>query len=172
MTKAPPGGRNPVARQRADQLVERVVAADILARMGDPLARLQEARGMDRARQVMDRLMGAQRVARARDLGHGEASRPAGTFGSARIACARLSIPHSPQPTGPSIARRRSPSASARASETQSRASIPVRDLQRLDALDLVRRLHDPLAQREADARNPRYPPGSPSSRPAWSRSR
>jgi hypothetical protein len=171
MTKAPPRGRNPVARQRTDQLVERVVAADILARMGDPLARLQEARGMDRARQVVDRLMGAQRVARPRDLGHGE-PHAAGTTGSIPHRLRQAVDPaqpaaHRPQHRATPLAQRLGP----RVGDPEPRLD-PVRDLQRLDALDLVRRLHDPLAQREAHARNPRYPPGSPSSRPAWSRSR
>ena len=64
-TTAPLGARDAASRKRAGELVERIVASDILARFDDALARHIEARGMNRAglgvqglhlRQKLDRL--------------------------------------------------------------------------------------------------------------------
>jgi hypothetical protein len=161
--------RTPSRASAPIKFVERVVPPDILARMGDPLPGCR-TRGMDRAGQIVDRLMGAQRIARPRDLGGRSKRAPSGTCGKARIACARLSIPHSPQPTGPSIARRRSPSASAFASRSRAAPRCPPH-LQRLDALDLGQRSTIPSLSAKPMPKSS-ISAGSPSSRPAWSRSR
>ena len=58
-----------VARQRADELVERVVASDVFAHGDEPAAGLPECRGMDRARLPVELLARRQRLERAHDLG-------------------------------------------------------------------------------------------------------
>ena len=50
---------------------------------------------------------------------------PTLTQGGGRIACARLSRPHSPHPVGPAICRRRSPSAAPKGCFSHIRSSMP-----------------------------------------------
>ena len=102
------GRVDPRPRQRADQLVERVVPAHVLAREQDAVARPPEARRVDRPRLVVERLPVAQLAPARTARPTGEiATPPGGRAGRGRTACARLSMPQRPQPTGPTLARRR-----------------------------------------------------------------
>ena len=69
-TMAPAAGVLAGTRERADQLVERVVAADVFARQHQPFTGPQEPRRMDRAGLVVQRLVDLRaRPWRAGDLG-------------------------------------------------------------------------------------------------------
>ena len=94
--------------QRAGELVERIVAADILARLDDALAGNVEAGGMNRAGLGMQRLDLRQKLDRLNDVvGASSVSGDAPTLSTARIASSIDSMPQSPQPTGPASRRRR-----------------------------------------------------------------
>ncbi len=68
-TTAPDASVDAGLGQRAGQLVQRVVAADILARRDDALARSIEPRGMNRAGLGMQRLHLRQQPHRLHDVG-------------------------------------------------------------------------------------------------------
>src|SRR5690606_119894 len=79
---------DPLADERAEQLVERIVAADVLSHMQDLALRRGPGRRMDRA-------------ARARASAPGASSRPSGTGGAGRITSSSRRLPHRPQPLRP-----------------------------------------------------------------------
>ena len=59
----------PSRAESAGELVERVVASDILAKRNQPALGLVEAGGMHRARLVVQHLEGRERLDRGHDLG-------------------------------------------------------------------------------------------------------
>ena len=131
----------PCARHRADQLVQRVVPADILAgqrrcpRPGD-----QKPGRMDRPRLVVQRLPVAQRVGRRRDLG-GASAQAAGrdrrqrAHGLGEAVDAAEAAAHRARHEAPP----RAASASARSSAQPHLRLDALRLGQHLEALDLVR---------------------------------
>ena len=64
----PPLAATPAARQRAGELVERIVAADILAQRDDAVRRRPERRGVDGAGLDVDRLQRRDGRHRRHDL--------------------------------------------------------------------------------------------------------
>ena len=74
-TTAPVVPSTRLSGQRPGQLVERIVAADILARLDDALAGNVEARGMHRAGLRMQRLDLRQKLDRLHDVGGGKRER-------------------------------------------------------------------------------------------------
>src|SRR5690606_17962349 len=58
--------RDPLPGEGADQLIKRVMAADILAREKDAAPRQQKARRMERLRHIMERLETSQCIGRPR----------------------------------------------------------------------------------------------------------
>ena len=61
-------GRHAAPRQRAGELVERVMAADVFADGDQPLAGQKECRGMDGAGFAVERLRRRQRIERLHDV--------------------------------------------------------------------------------------------------------
>ena len=145
---AVPGGE-PRARQRPDQLVERVVPAHVLAGGDDALAGNEERGGMHRAGLPVQRLPVAERCDRRGDLGVAEhqaagrdrrqrAQRLAEAVDPAEPAADR------PRHEPPPPRQRLGPVAAQPHAELDA-----VRLLGDLEALDLVRPLDDALAQAE-----------------------
>ena len=129
----------PCLRQRAGELVERVVAADILAQRDDAARRRPERGGVDGTGFDVEQLQRRQRRHRRHDLaaarrrGRGRRSR------AGRTASAMNSTPHRPQPVGPAIWRRRS-RAGRRGLRSHIRSSMPASTLDDLEARSRRRR--------------------------------
>ena len=139
-------------RHRADQLVERVVPADILADEHDALAAAPERGGMDGVGLAIERLERRQRLHGGHDLVGREDADPPPTVATGRIASARLSMPQRPQPVGPAMWRRRS---RKRGGPGLARATSGARSRRpratTCEVADLGGRGDDALGQGEAD---------------------
>ena len=102
----PSRGDTPFAQQRADQLVERVVAADILAQRQNGAVARAEGGAMDGVGQRIEFLVAVEIGQRGENRARAKSAR-AGASGTACGNCSTVSTPHSPQEVRPAIARRR-----------------------------------------------------------------
>jgi hypothetical protein len=138
MTKAPPEAGTPSRASAPISLSSALCRPTSSRAWVMPLPGCRSPRHGPRG-QVVDRLMGAERVARPRHLGHVE-PHACGTTGKLAHRLRQAVDPakpaaHRPQHRAAAFAQRLRP----RLGDPEPRLD-PVRDLQRLDALDLVRR--------------------------------
>ena len=98
--------RAPVADERADEFVERIVAADILAQGDKALTFGPEPGAMDGMGDAVKVCAGSSEAIAA-TIAWDETFASAVTRGSGRIAASRLSMPQRPHPVGPAMLRRR-----------------------------------------------------------------